>query len=115
MKFRDFKRFSGNVLQEVISWISNDLNSVMRELFIGLNNIRFTDNFKSFQWEGEFAVSETKQIVHSLGKTPTGYIIYKQIGDGVIDASTSEWTNEVVYLRNNSASNTIKVTVIFFL
>lgn len=115
MKFRDFKRFSGKVLQDVISWVTNDLNSVMRELFIGLNNIRFTDNFKSFQWQGTLGVSEVRQIVHPLEKTPTGYIIYKQVGDGVVDASTTEWTNEVVYLRNNSASNSIVVTVIFFL
>ena len=114
MKFRDFKRFDGKALEDVLSWVKNELNSVMRELFIGLGKLRFEDNFESFRWEGVLAVGEELQIVHPFRETPSGYIIYKQVGDGVVDAGVTPWTNQVVYLRNNSLVNSVRITVIFF-
>ena len=112
MKFRDFKRFDGRAADEIIKWVRDELNSVMRELFIGLNKLKFGDNFQSFLWEGTIAAGQQIQISHPFREAPTGYIIYRQVGNGVIDAGTSEWTNEVLYLRNNGAASvTAKVYV----
>lgn len=114
MKFREYKRFAGKTLSDMLSWIIGDLNSVMRELYIGLSGLTFGENFKSYTWTGTLSTSETLQIPHPFGKVPSGYVIFKQVGNAVVDASTTAWTNEVVYLRNNSASNTVELTVIFF-
>lgn len=114
MKFRDFKRFSsGKTLESILSWIEDELNSVMRELFIGLNKLRFQENFKSFEVTVTLNATEERQISHPFKETPTGYIIYKQRGNGVIDAGVTEWTNQVVYLRNNGAVE-VTVTAVFF-
>lgn len=114
MRFRDFKRFAGRSLEDVIEWVQNELNSVMRELFIGLSKLRLQDNFNSYSVELTLQPTEVRQISHPFREIPSGYIIFKQVGDGVIDASETSWTNEVVYLRNNSASNVVTVTAIFF-
>jgi hypothetical protein len=115
MKFRPIKRLADKEPNKVIEWIKNELNGVLRELFIGLDNLSFADNFETFLWEGSLAVNEVKQIVHPFRQAPSGYIIYKQIGNAVVDASTTDWTNEVVYLRNNSGANAVSLKVIFFL
>jgi hypothetical protein len=114
MRFREFKRFIGDTFEQTQHWLVTELNSVMRELYIGLRALKFEENFKSFTWTGSLAASEVRQIPHPFGKAPSGYVIFKQVGDAVVDASTSEWTSEVVYLRNNSGSNSVTVTVIFF-
>lgn len=113
MKFRDFKRFDGSTLEAALSWLKNELNSVMRELFIGLNKLRFQDNFGSFEWAGILEATQELQIPHPFKETPTGYIIYKQVGNGVIDAGITGWTNQFVYLRNHGLVD-VEVTVIFF-
>lgn len=114
MKFREFKRFSGAVLTDIITWLKSELNSAMRELYIGLHGLDFRENFRSFTWTGTLAASETRQIPHPFGAEPSGMLIFKQVGNGLIDASATKWTNDVVYLRNNSASNSVELTVIFF-
>ncbi len=113
MKFRELKRFLGEKPEEAISWIRNELNSLLRELYIGLGNLKFQDNFKTFRWEGTIAAGVTTQIVHPFKVVPSGWLNLKQVGNGVVDASTSEWTTEVVYLRNNGASS-VTLTAIFF-
>lgn len=114
MKFRGFKRFAGKGLNEVIDWIQNELNSVMGEVFIGFSKLRFQDNFTSYEVSLTLAPTEERQISHPFREIPSGYIIFKQVGDGVIDAGLTPWTTEVVYIRNNSAVNSVVVTVIFF-
>ena len=114
MRFRDFKRFGGKTLEDITSWINDELNSVMREVFIGLNRLRFQENFDSFEVEVTLLPTEERQISHPFREMPTGYIIYKQVGNGVIDAGVTPWTNQVVYLRNNSASENVTVKAIFF-
>lgn len=113
MRFRDFKRFAGKTLEQLISWVEDELNSVMRELFIGLSKLRFQENFRSFEVTVTLVATEERQISHPFKEVPTGYIIYKQVGNGVIDAGATAWTNEVVYLRNHGAVE-VTVTAIFF-
>lgn len=114
MKFRDFKRFSGSSLGDLVSWVQNELNSIMRELFIGLNNLKFRDNFQSYEIVLTLTAGEERQIAHPLKVIPSGYLILKQQGDAVIDAGITSWTNEVVYLRNNSGTNSATIRAIFF-
>lgn len=101
------------MMDDVVSWLYDELNSALRELYIGLNGLTFEENFQSYPWEGTLTANEVRQITHPLRSVPRGYIIFKQIGNAVIDASTTAWDNDVVYLRNNSA-NSIELKVIFF-
>ncbi len=114
MKFKGFKRFIGKSLEDISSWLQNELNSVMRELYIGLNSLTFSENFTSYTWQGTLSASEEKKISHPLGVVPAGYLIFKQIGNAIVDAGTTPWTNKVLYLRNNSGSNSVELTVIIF-
>ena len=113
MKFKPLKRLAEESSDKVIQWVRTELNACLRELFIGLYNLTFEDNFKSYSWTGDIAAGATTQIPHSFNKTPTGYIIYKQVGNGVIDASATSWTEEVVYLRNNGVVS-VNLTAVFF-
>lgn len=114
MRFRELKRFTGEDLKDVVSWLVNSLNSLLRELYIGLSSLTFDENMGSFTWTGTLAASEVRQIPHPFNKIPTGYIIHKQVGNGLIDASTSDWDKDFVYLRNNSGANAVILTVLFF-
>ncbi len=114
MKFKPIKRFADATIEKTIEWIRTELNACLRELFIGLYNLTFQDNFNSFTWTGALTTGQELQIPHTFKKIPSGYIIYKQVGNGVVDAGTTAWTNEVVYLRNNGAV-TVTLTVVFFL
>ena len=114
MRFRPVKRFIGGELPSVVSWLKDELNSALRELYIGLAGLRFTENFRCYEWEGILSASEERQISHPLGVTPAGYLIFKQVGNGLIDAGATDWTPQVVYLRNHSASNAVTVKVLFF-
>lgn len=114
MKFRELKRFTGETLEDVVSWLINSLNSLLRELYIGLTSLDLQENFGSYLWTGTLATSEVRQIPHPFKKIPRGYIIHKQVGNALVDASTSEWDKDFVYLRNNSGANTVTLTVLFF-
>lgn len=114
MHFREFKRFAGRTLEDVVSWLMNELNSIMRETSIGLNNLKFQDNFETYQLELSLSATEERQVSHPFREIPSGYIIFKQVGDGVVDAGITPWTSQVAYIRNNSATNSVQVTVIFF-
>lgn len=114
MKFRQIKRFFGETGEQAAKWLRDELNSLLRELYVGLEGLSFADNFKSYEWSGTLGLSETKQIPHPFGKLPSGYIIFRQVGNAVVDASETLWTTQVAYLRNNSSTDTVEVTVIFF-
>lgn len=114
MKFRDFKRFGGGSVEAVAAWVKDELNSVMRELFIGLGKLRFQDNFRNYEWSGTLLPTEERQISHPFKEMPAGYMIFKQVGNAIVDAGVTPWTNQYVYLRNNSATDSVDVTVIFF-
>ncbi len=109
MKFRPVKRFTG----DPAGWLGNELNSALRELYIGLANLTFGENFKSFTWTGTIAAGVDLQIVHPFQRIPTGYSVHKQVGNGLITAGPTAWTSEVVYLTNNGAVS-VDATVIFF-
>lgn len=114
MKFRPIRRFIGGSVAEIVHWLEMHFNSAMRELYIGLGGLSFKDNFDSFEWTGTLLPLEEKQISHSLQSIPSGYLIFKQVGDAVVDAGVSPWTTKVVYLRNNHASNPVELKAIFF-
>lgn len=114
MKFSGIKRFTGSSLGGVVDWLTGELNSALRELFIGLRGLDFEENFGAFAWEGTLAAAEVKQIPHPFNLVPRGYIIQKQVGDVVVDASSTAWTSQAAYLRNTSGVDPVTIRVLFF-
>ena len=50
-------------------------------------------------------------IVHTLGKIPTGYIVYSIDKAAIIYNGTTTWTATNIYLKANVASTTAKIIV----
>lgn len=91
-----------------------NFHNLVKELALGLRDITFTDNFRSFEWSGTLSASVTNYpIKHSLTVTPTKYIIVHQTGNAVITAGSTAWDSNFVYMTNNTATDAV-VTIIFF-
>lgn len=50
-------------------------------------------------------------VAHTLGKVPTGYIVYSQDKAASLYLGTTAWTSSNVYLKSNVASVTFKLIV----
>jgi len=85
------------------------LSKVVRELEIGLRNLKFTDNFQSFETTLVISATSEIELSNELKSKPTKFIIVDQLGNGVITRSaTNEWTRDKVYIYNHGA---VEVTV----
>lgn len=88
-----------------------DMGIVLETLLRQLDPIR---NFNVFKWEGSIPVSTELAIPHKLGRVPVGYIVIR-CKDAMLFQGDTQWTPEIVYLKNNSASEVASGTVLFFL
>lgn len=50
-------------------------------------------------------------IAHTLGKVPSGYIVYSQNKAGSLYLGTTSWSNANIYLKSNIASVIFKIIV----
>lgn len=90
-----------------------DLKSLIRELALGLRNLRFEDNFSSFQAEVIISATSTATVRNQLKVKPTKYIILDQTGNGLITRpSGTDWTIDNLYLYNNGAVE-VTATILF--
>lgn len=95
--------------------VSDYLNSPHREnlhdLYNVLKNLNFPDNFKSFVWEGSIAAGATEAIPNLLKPfIPSSRIILRSDRSEVCD-STTDWTQDFVYMRNTGATNATNVKI----
>ena len=51
-------------------------------------------------------------VAHTLGKVPTGYIVYRQAGAGSVYDGTTPNTNATLYLKSDVA-NTVFYLIVF--
>ena len=87
---------------------------LLKELAVGLRDITFGDNFKSFEWSGTITGSVSNYAIrHSLTNTPSKYIIVHQTGNTIVTAGSTQWTENYVYMTNNTANDAV-LTIIFF-
>jgi hypothetical protein len=115
MRFREFKRFIGKTTEETAHWLTTELNSVMRELYIGLRKLNFKENFQCFEWEGEILPGEEVAIYHSLGRTPTSFITTRPVGTGLIIIGDTEPSPTVFYVKNIASSTTFNGKILVLL
>lgn len=64
-------------------------------------NISLKSNFDGEIVSVKFAAGETKIIPHMLGKVPSGRIIIKQQGNGVLSDIPSDWKTTSIKMINN--------------
>lgn len=79
---------------------------------VGLRDLTFTDNFKSFTETVEIPATSETRIRNKVSFIPDSYIIVKQSGNGLVTKSTTEWTNDYLYLYNNGGE-TVTIKVVF--
>lgn len=94
------------------------LNEQIRKAFVSLQQILLNlspkDNFKSFIWEGNIAATTEQRIRNKLGMIPLGRLVVR--GNGVIISDgTTAWTDQYVYVKNESAVQATGLVIIFFI
>lgn len=94
------------------------LNEQIRRAFVSLQEILLNlspkDNFKAFVWEGNIAATTEQRIRNKLGMIPLGRLVVR--GNGVIISDgTTTWTDQYVYIKNESAVQATGLVVIFFI
>lgn len=92
---------------QVLKSFINDTQAILNR------GIMFSDNVDcrlvSFESSGTPDAENT--VAHTLGKVPTGYIIYRQSAAGILYDGASEWTATNIYLKCDTASVTFYILV----
>jgi len=90
-----------------------DIINLTRQLAVGLRDLTFGDNFRSF--EETLTISGTSEIRlrNQLKSIPSKYIIVSQTGNGLITKGTTAWNTDHLYIYNNGSVD-VTITVIFF-
>lgn len=109
-KFRGVRKFLRNNVDALMSYVSIDLNLALSDLFTNLSRLNFTDNFDGEVVIATLAASGETAIPHTLGTIPSGKIILRDFNCDIRDGSTA-WTNDTIYLDNNTATE-ISATIL---
>lgn len=102
-----YQKFSVGNIVKILTDMNINLDSILNR------GIKFEDNVDcrlvSVTSHGtpgtEFSVS------HTLGKTPTGWIVYGQTGAGTVYDGTTANTDTTLYFRSDAASKTYRLIV----
>lgn len=112
MKFIGFKEFRfRSDLGSVVEYLSIELKKILRDLQLGLNELSFQDNFKSFTTTVEIGAGVEVAIRHDLRVVPRYRVILRSNSHEITDGDTP-WDVNFVFLKNNGASSA-SVTVVF--
>lgn len=103
---KDYRKLDDDILRY--------LNEEAEMLDVVLNGgIGLFDNLDSVGVE--FTSSATPDaentVAHTLGKVPTGYIVYSLDKGAVVYNGTTAWTATNIYLKVNTASVAVKIMV----
>lgn len=88
------------------------LDALLKELAIVLKDLNILENFRSFQITATIPAGTELRIRNELRIIPKTMIVNKQVGNGLITASTTEWTLDYLYIYNHGASS-VDATVTF--
>lgn len=108
MKFRGLK----SIVKIAIEKSVNEIQLCLQDLFSGMTQLNFEDNFKSFVWTGTILSGAETAIGNSLDSIPTKYLVVRNSSGMAIGDGTTPWTSSVVYLKNYGASSAT-ITVVF--
>lgn len=113
MKFTELKRFSGDSLSDVIRYLGL-LASGIRDLFAGLYQLDFIDNFQSFEWSGIVVAGTEVAITNGLKTIPTRWIIADASGTNNVVRGDNTWTTKTLYVKNTAMISDATVKLVFF-
>lgn len=89
-----------------------EFSKLTRELMVGLRDLTFADNFRSFEVDVELAATTEVRVRNELGFIPERVIIVMQQGNGLVTKGDTEWTKDFLYMKNNG-SVTVIVKLVF--
>jgi len=90
-----------------------DFRNLVRELALGLRNLTFGDNFRSFETSVTISATSSSVIRNQLTTIPSKYMIVDQTGNGLVTRDINNtWTVNNLYLYNHGASE-VTITVLF--
>jgi len=100
------REFDRDLLANLESWDLSLGNILDR-------GISFNDNLdvRSVTFTSSATPDAENTVSHSLGKIPTGYIVYSIDKGAVVYKGNTAWTSTNIYLKVNVASTTVKVWV----
>lgn len=106
----------------VVKYVEVDLWSWLKEFANGILKINFRENFQSFTVENLVIPPNTEVAIPNAfrtaypGNIPSGRIIIRQALSGVtvIDGDT-QWSESHVYLKNPDLTDSVRVSVLFFM
>ncbi len=94
--------------------IFNTLTDFHNRLVAILNRgIRFSDNVDCVLITTTTSATPDAEntVAHTLGKVPSGYIVYSQDKAGSLYLGGTAWTSSNIYLKSNIASVAFKIIV----
>ena len=116
-KLREFRPFLsravtiGQMIDSIVSYLSNEVSANFREITTVLNNLDLVDNFNSFEVEITIPATSELQIRNELQVIPGRWILVRRNQNSIVDGDTP-WTINYVYLKNTAAT-TATAKVIF--
>lgn len=107
-KFRQYQEG-----QSITEYLNGPHRENLQDLNYILKVLSFPENFKSFVWEGTIAAGATEAIPNLLKPLiPSSRIILRSDRSEVCD-STTDWTQDFVYMRNTGGTNATNVKIVF--
>lgn len=101
---------------------STDLKDLAKKLMAGLSKLTIENNVDGFLVKDlKIPANGVASIRNELTFVPTQYIITSQIGNGLItkvntnsdDTKDMVWNSKLLYLKNNSTTTDVTVSVFF--
>jgi hypothetical protein len=93
-----------------------NLPDSIAQLFAGLSNLSFKDNFTGWEWEGEIAASTEVRIRNELrdGTMPNRFVITDALGVNSIVRGDDAWNVNFITLKNTDGAIDATVKVFFY-
>ena len=113
MIFTYFRKFVPE-RQSAEDYLGKDLERNFTDLQTGLNNgLSFKNNLDGFFANLSFLSGETVQIANRMNTIPSGFLVIRQKGNGLITEPTDRnWSQQQLWLKNNG-SVAVTATVFF--
>jgi len=104
--FRGLREFDKNLITELGKW-DIGLKSILDR------GISFSDNIDavSISFTSSGTPDAENTVAHTLGKVPTGFLVYDLNKGAVVYRGTTSWTATNIYLKVNTASTAVKAWV----
>lgn len=102
-----YQKFSVGNIVKILTDMNINLDSILNR------GIRFEDNVdcRLVSVTSHGTPGTEFSVAHTLGKTPTGWIVYGQTGAGTVYDGTTANTATTLYLRSDAASKTFRLIV----